>query len=159
MLHEGAWGVARTVLLASCATAIVGGCAGRMPADPSAPLAAPPSASLATVPAVPATAGSSPPGLPSSATAAALVGLSAAELTGLIGAPRWTRREAPAQVWQYQGARCVLDVYLYEDGLPGNGAGPRVVYAEARGESALPVTIAACLKRMEAERRPSSPAS
>lgn len=139
--------------------AIAGGCAGRMPADPLAPVAGPSPASSSTVLALPATAGSPPPRLPTSTTAAALIGLSAAELTHLLGVPRWTRRESPAQVWQYRGERCVLDVYLYEDGLQGDGAGPRVVYAEAREESALPVTIAACLKRIEAERRPSLPAS
>lgn len=92
--------------------------------------------------------------LPASAMAASLVGLSAGQLSALIGAPRWSRRESPAQVWQYQGASCVLDVYLYEE-----AEGPRVVYAEARSESRLPVTLSACLERIEAERRRPAPAS
>jgi hypothetical protein len=84
----------------------------------------------------------------------ALIGLSASELSGLIGAPRWIRRESPAEVWQYQGASCILDVYLYAD-----GGALRVTHAEARDATALPVTIADCLQRIEAERRPRTPAS
>jgi hypothetical protein len=84
----------------------------------------------------------------------ALIGLSGAELSSLIGAPRWTRRESPAEVWQYQGASCILDVYLYAD-----GGALRVIHAEARDASALPVTIADCLQRIAAERQPGTPAS
>jgi hypothetical protein len=82
-----------------------------------------------------------------------LIGLSDKELTSLLGTPAWTRRETPAEVWQYQGTTCVVDVYFYEeDGTP------RVYYAEARDESARTVTLAACLERIEADRRP-NPAS
>lgn len=106
------------------------------------------------VPAVPAAAGFSHPRLPGAAMPASLVGLSAAELSATIGTPRWMRRESPAQVWQYQGATCVLDVFLYEEGGVAT-----VVHAEARDESALPVTLAECLQRIEAERRIATPAS
>ena len=94
------------------------------------------------------------PRLSGSAMPLALIGLSGPELSTLIGAPRWTRRESPAEVWQYQGASCILDVYLYAE-----AGALRVIHAEARDDSALPVTIADCLERIEAERRPGTPAS
>ena len=154
MLQRGGWGIARRIVLLGIAAAALVGCAavGEPPAPAPASAKAPPHPIV--VPTVPAAAGFSQPRLPASATAAALVGLSASDLSALIGSPRWMRRESPAQVWQYQGATCVLDVVLYEE-----GGAPRVVYAEARDESALPVTLAACLQRIEAERRPPAPAS
>jgi len=91
------------------------------------------------------------PRLSPSATPISLVGLSANELTSLLGAPAWTRREHPAEVWQYQGTACVLDIYFYEE-----SGTSRVLYVEARDDSARSVTLAACLERIEAERRPNS---
>jgi len=137
--------------LLGLAAAALTGCAAA-PLDPSA---SPATATSSPHPAtVPVAAGAPQPRLPASATAASLVGLSAAELFSLIGAPKWTRRESQAEVWQYQGAACVLDVYLYAE-----SGTARVLYAEARDQAAQPVTLAACLKRIEVERRPSSPAS
>ncbi len=155
MSEKGGWGVARRrlVLLGLAAAALIG-CTGAPVDSSTSPAAATSSAHPVSAPPVPVAAGSEQPRLPASATAASLVGLSKAELTSLIGAPKWTRRENPAEVWQYQGASCVLDVYLYAE----NGA-PRVLHAEARGETAQPVTLAACLKRIEVERRPPAPAS
>src|SRR5207248_5040041 len=49
------------------------------------------------------------PHLPASATPASLIGLSDKELTSLLGTPAWTRRETPAEVWQYRGTTCVVD--------------------------------------------------
>jgi hypothetical protein len=89
-----------------------------------------------------------------SASVGTLAGLSAADLTALIGAPGWRRWESPAEVWQYQGASCTLDVYLYAD-----GGMPYVLYAEARNESALPVALSTCLQRIKLERRATAPAS
>jgi hypothetical protein len=139
-------------LLVPIAAAALSACAGdasRM----SSPADAPSAGSLAAAP-LAVTAGGLRPPLPASATASSLVGLSTGELSALIGPPRWSRRESPAQVWQYQGASCVLDIYLYEE-----ADGPRVVYAEARDESRLPVTLSACLERIEAERRRPAPTS
>jgi len=150
-LQGGRWGVSRILLLLGVAAAL-GACAATAQ-PPAPPVAAAPSPAILG-PALRAAAGRPHPRLPETATAAALVGLSAADLTAVIGSPRWRRRESPAEVWQYQGARCVLDVFLYQE-----GGAARVVYAEARDESLLPVTLAACLQRIEAERRKPTPAS
>ena len=93
-------------------------------------------------------AGSPQPRLPTSATPASLIGLSDKDLTSFLGMPAWTRRESPAQVWQYRGSACVLDIYFYEE-----SGTARVYYAEARDGSARSVTLAACLERIEADRR------
>jgi hypothetical protein len=95
---------------------------------------------------VPVAAGS--PRLPTSATPASLIGLSDKDLAALLGTPAWTRSESPAAVWQYRGTACVLDIYFYEE-----SGTPRVYYAEARDGSARSVTLAACLERIEADRR------
>lgn len=47
---------------------------------------------------------------------AALMGLAHQELTRVMGVPGFKRVEDPAALWQYRGARCILDVYLYADG-------------------------------------------
>lgn len=44
-----------------------------------------------------------------------LVGLSREQVASLLGAPTLLRREAPAEVWQYVGAACVLHVFLYQE--------------------------------------------
>jgi hypothetical protein len=65
-----------------------------------------------------------------------LFGLPAEDINALFGEPRQTRRDGPAQVWQYANAVCVLDLFLYTDTDPSR---PHVTYFEAReGGSAAP---------------------
>ncbi len=42
-------------------------------------------------------------------------GLGASEVIAKLGDPSYRRREAPAEVWQYYGPGCVLDLFLYEE--------------------------------------------
>lgn len=63
---------------------------------------------------------------------AQIMALDNAALEDLLGVPRFSRRETGVQVWQYAGAACVLDVYLYDDG-PNTPF--RVTYYEVRGDS------------------------
>jgi len=60
-----------------------------------------------------------------------LMGLAAGALTELLGDPGFRREDADAQVWQYRGVDCVLDVYLYRD---GEATPHRVTYYEFRGD-------------------------
>ncbi|HIJ63585.1 MAG TPA: hypothetical protein HPQ04_12900 [Rhodospirillaceae bacterium] len=61
-------------------------------------------------------------------------GLSSQEVTGFLGEPSFRRREKPAEIWQYYGQGCVLDLFLYDD-----NAVKRVSHAELRGQpSCLP---------------------
>jgi hypothetical protein len=60
-----------------------------------------------------------------------LPGMMGSDLTTLIGAPQFRRRDGQAEIWQYRGSACTLDVFLYVD---GNDL--RVRYVEARGHAA-----------------------
>jgi hypothetical protein len=79
--------------------------------------------------------------------ATGVTGLDATAAERLLGEPSLIRREAPAEVWQYRTAACVLDLFLYE-----GAAGPRVVYAEARTLAAEPVPAEPCLNQILAMR-------
>ena len=74
---------------------------------------------------------------------ARILGLGPDKLTELLGRPELTRREPPAEIWQYRGETCVFDVFLYEEaGLV------RVTYLEARDESARRVAERGCLNQL-----------
>ena len=62
-----------------------------------------------------------------------LMGLAGGALAALLGEPGFTRQDADAQIWQYRGNDCMLDIYLYRD---GEGAPHRVTYYEFRGAGA-----------------------
>ena len=110
------------------------------PAEPEAPLAPETAAviemSIAVLTAAAPSEAAAEPAVPEPAPAppidddpARVMNLADAALEALLGMPGFTRAEADAQVWQYRGRDCVLDVYLYSDGL----AGPyRVAYFEIR---------------------------
>ncbi len=74
---------------------------------------------------------------------ARILGLDPNKLTEILGRPELTRREPPAEIWQYRGESCVFDVFLYEEaGLV------RVTYLEARDASARRVAERSCLNRL-----------
>ncbi len=74
---------------------------------------------------------------------ARILGLGPDRLTELLGRPELTRREPPAEIWQYRGESCVFDVFLYEEaGLV------RVTYLEARDASAQRVAERGCLNQL-----------
>ena len=74
---------------------------------------------------------------------ARIMGLGPDRLTELLGRPELTRREPPAEIWQYRGESCVFDVFLYEEaGLA------RVTYLEARDASAQRVAERSCLNQL-----------
>jgi hypothetical protein len=68
-----------------------------------------------------------------------LAGMSAADLERQLGEPDFRRSEPPAEVWQYRGESCVLDLFLYRDGTQY-----RVVYAETRDRDTIRVAEANC---------------
>lgn len=69
-----------------------------------------------------------------------LTGMAAADLQGLLGVPSFRRHEATAEIWQYFGPGCVLDIFLYED-----GGSRRVVHHQLRSQVAGRAPEAACL--------------
>jgi len=46
---------------------------------------------------------------------ARLKGLTTTQVKSVLGRPGFTRRDAPAEIWQYRGRVCTLDLFLYED--------------------------------------------
>ena len=48
-----------------------------------------------------------------------LMGKDAAALRAILGAPRFLRRDNPAQLWRYATAGCVLELYLYQSDTAG----------------------------------------
>jgi hypothetical protein len=72
-----------------------------------------------------------------------LRGLTASDIIAKLGDPSYRRREAPAEVWQYFGQGCVLDLFLYQD-----GGTQRVTHVELRSHNLAPAAQAACLSRV-----------
>ncbi|MCW9002848.1 MAG: hypothetical protein OQJ87_09020, partial [Rhodospirillales bacterium] len=87
-----------------------------------------------------AVAGATPGGLPG---VRMMLGLTAAEVTTLLGPPKFLRRDAPAEIWQYGAEACVLDLFLYQD--PATKGVYRVRYAAVRGDSVVRAHEQACL--------------
>jgi hypothetical protein len=88
-----------------------------------------------------------PPGGSGSVSAGpdALLGAPAERVLAALGQPEVQRRERPAEIWQYRGRGCVLDVFLYAIAESG-GPGPKqVAHLEARDGNARAVPVDACL--------------
>jgi len=81
-------------------------------------------------------------------TAESLMGAGPAKLEQWLGKPGLVRLDEPAEVWQYRGAACVLDVYLY----PGDN-GLAVAHAEARSQKFAGDALSPCLASLAAARR------
>lgn len=145
--------VAILACLALAACAAPGGAAGRRTTGNSpAPAATKPGHPAATSSATPA--GRPPaqrPGSPPPVDPARLKGLGTAHVRELLGEPGMLRREPPAEVWQYHGLGCVVDVFLYED----NGA-QRVTYVQVRSldDGSPRLGDAECLSRLMRKRGP-----
>lgn len=81
-----------------------------------------------------------------SADPARLKGMIPHQLTTLFGPPTLIRRDYPAEVWQYAGKGCVLDLYLYDEG------GTRTVaFYQVRKQA--PVSQKQCLGDLMAGKR------
>ena len=68
-----------------------------------------------------------------------IMGLTRNELLGLLGKPDFLRRDAPAEIWQYRGKKCILDVFLYD-----SGEYYRVLHFEVRDRTAESVSTGRC---------------
>lgn len=60
-----------------------------------------------------------------------LKGLTPVQLRKVLGTPGFQRRDAPAEIWQYRGTGCTLDLFLYDD----SAAGQKVVHWSVRSPS------------------------
>lgn len=91
-----------------------------------------------------------------------LLGAPAERVLAALGKPELQRRERPAEIWQYRGRGCVLDVFLYAAGQqagtdpevagPATGGGPTVFHLEARDARARAIEPASCLPAVTSAR-------
>jgi hypothetical protein len=72
------------------------------------------------------------------------IGLGDAELSRTLGQPKQVRKDDPAEIWQYSGADCVVDFYLYA----GDAGGLAVAYMEARNQAAELTPADRCVKSL-----------
>jgi hypothetical protein len=70
------------------------------------------------------------PGTPGDVSADRFKGQTGKEILTALGEPSFRRREPPAEVWQYYGQGCVLDLFLYDE-----TGGQRVTHAELRSRN------------------------
>jgi len=71
------------------------------------------------------------------------------QVTSLLGDPDFRRDDPPAQLMQYQGSHCILDLFLYAD----EAGGPhRVAHVETRSRSVAKVSGEDCLQSLLEER-------
>lgn len=127
------------------ATAPVAGTEASAPASAAPSIAGPaPAPDAATGEAATASFETAPPADPDE-----VMGLGRNAVQELLGKPGLVRREAPAEVWQYQSRGCVLDLFLYEE-----AAEFEVVYIEARTGHAITAATDACLGAVIDQRNP-----
>ncbi|WP_119303798.1 hypothetical protein [Dongia deserti] len=74
---------------------------------------------------------------------ASFIGLGGADLSRTLGQPKLVRKDAPAEIWQYSGADCVVDFYLY-----AGATGLAVAYMEARNQVAESTPADRCVKSL-----------
>lgn len=65
----------------------------------------------------------------------------------MLGLPKFVRRDAPAEIWQYRSDACVLDVFIYQA-----ATGAQVKYAEARTVSAEPAVTDECVNAIRQQK-------
>jgi len=79
----------------------------------------------------------------------ALKGLTAPQVERLFGPASFRRVDPPAEIWQYRGATCILDLFLYPE-----GATMQVAHAQARQPTGGAADLRACLDAQVAARPP-----
>ena len=78
----------------------------------------------------PETAEPTVPEIPIDDDPAQFMGARDADLRDALGAPFLVRRDGPAEVWQFRGDTCTLDLFLY----PGADEALAVKHVELRGD-------------------------
>ncbi|HLO77916.1 MAG TPA: hypothetical protein VK196_15790 [Magnetospirillum sp.] len=80
-----------------------------------------------------------------------LKGLSPTQVHAVLGKPMFTRRDAPAEIWQYRGRACTIDLFLYDE-----GGSQTVTHVAVR--SRQPVSDSQCMGEL-VSRRDGNPSS
>jgi len=80
-----------------------------------------------------------------------LIGMNRYLLPAALGAPMLVRQDGPSEVWQYEAAGCVLDIFLFRANA---GAELAVIHVESRDKNGEPVNTSGCLEAVEDNRVP-----
>jgi hypothetical protein len=72
-----------------------------------------------------------------------LIGLERDQVQSRLGDPAMRRRDAPAEIWQYRSALCVVDLFLYREGQT-----VRVTNAEMRPRDGRELPAETCLSSL-----------
>ncbi|MEO5335445.1 MAG: hypothetical protein H7841_00930 [Magnetospirillum sp. WYHS-4] len=141
----------------AAAVLILGACSGIVateddpPARPqeeqAAPATTPPDENQAALP----PAADVPPARSSVASPDHFKGMTQGEVTEAIGTPDFTRKDRAARLWQYNGKRCALDLFLYpqKDGIL------RVTHVDVRVRSPEIVDWPTCVAEISTARQKS----
>jgi hypothetical protein len=70
-------------------------------------------------------------------------GLPAKEVLARLGDPSYRRHESPAEIWQYYGPGCILDLFFYDE----QGT-TRVTYIELRNQLPGQSSVDKCLSQL-----------
>jgi hypothetical protein len=101
------------------------------------------------------TAPTQPTGPTRGITLETLPGMTGDAVAAALGAPQFRRHDGIAEIWQYRGTACTLDVFLYAD-----GGSLRVRYADARSKNEVEAKNSAearaCAAALIAARAPTS---
>lgn len=68
-----------------------------------------------------------------------LLHLSAAEVRRKLGPPDFRRQDPPAELWQYRGESCILDLFLYD-----RDSVLQVTHVETRPGNGIDLTPSGC---------------
>lgn len=69
-----------------------------------------------------------------------LLGQSGQQIKALVGTPDFSRRDNPAEIWQYRSSDCRVDLFLYK-----SGSALKVEHVDVRGISIKNVSPEKCL--------------
>lgn len=120
--------------------------------EPLAPaLSEEPAPALALIPSKPGGAGDFV--LPALRSPEALMGMTQAEVTLALGKPDFTRKERTTRLWQYNGRRCALDLFLY----PQKDGTLKVTHVDVRTRKPYSLDGQACLEEIVALRKQPGP--
>lgn len=110
-----------------------------------------PTPSLALIPSKPGGTGDFV--LPALRSPEALMGMTQAEVTLALGKPDFTRKERTTRLWQYNGRRCALDLFLY---LQKDGT-LKVTHVDVRTRKPYSLDGQACLEEIVELRKQPGP--
>ncbi len=79
-----------------------------------------------------------------------LLGLNAGQLTALLGPADFTRTDGPAEIRQFRGSDCVVDVFLYQEPAAGRY---RVAHVETRDRGLVGTAERPCVAGLLRARR------